>query len=805
MPSREGMAWVPSSMSGESFGNINQRNCTPDIQEQKIAEKEEGKVKDKVKDKVRWLMISAGLILGIGLIGSGALWGDEAGPPAAGAAADGQTVVAQADAAAPAAPTETQTTPAATPSATTTTPETGKVPVTEVTVKAPKEKPATGTVAEGYRVENTTTTGPWGEMKLQDTPYSIHVMSSELIENVQAGSREQLFKMDPLLQTFLGDNRAGANAAYLRGFVATEYEDGIRFNEYNLYTEDRERMEVFTGAAGFLYGPENIGGTINWITKRPTDTPLADITIGTYGWDQGYVHGDFGGPLDKEGKLGVRFNVVEEEGHTTVDDQKTKRELYSGAVDYHIADTALLQLNGSYVRAQGDGITPFWSFSTTHYTTPNVARDWGQDYTQYDNETYRGGAKFTWDIGDHFTFRSGFNYEELYSNEFIGVLNFVQPNNTYNQEIYDVAPYTVTQKGGYAFLDTKFETGPVQHKITAGFSGDYLREDDPPDIFASKTVDGLSLVSPTFVPEPTFVTGTKVLTIAYFTENRSSLIGDNIKFNDQWSALAGVAYEEILSKHYNTSDNALTSAYDKGATTPTASLMYKPVPWLTTYATYIEALEEGLIVPTGAQYTNSGEVFSPLISHQYEVGAKATVGGMLLTAALFDIEKANQFSVTNPNGTQTYTQDGREVHEGIEFTATGKVTDQLRLFGGLTFMECKVTSDRSDPAFDGNRPQNVANNMAKVYAEYDLPFLRGLTLTGGVYYTGNFYADAANRDKLPSVVLGDAGARYTTRIYGFPTIFRLDVTNVANKSYWIVGQYEGVPRSAALSMEVKFF
>ncbi len=178
---------------------------------------------------------------------------------------------------------------------------------------------------------------------------------------------------------------------------------------------------------------------------------------------------------------------------------------------------------------------------------------------------------------------------------------------------------------------------------------------------------------------------------------------------------------------------------------------------------------------------------------------------MLLTAALFDIEKANQFSVTNPNGTQTYTQDGKEVHEGIEFTATGKVTDQLRLFGGLTFMECKITSEKSNPALDGNRPQNVANNMAKVYAEYDLPFLRGLTLTGGVYYTGNFYADAANMDKLPSVVLGDVGARYATRIYGFPTIFRLNVTNVTNKSYWIVGQYEGVPRSAALSMEVKFF
>ena len=78
-----------------------------------------------MKGKVQWLMISAVLVLGVGLMGSGASWGDEAGPPAA-APTGGQTTVAQ---------------PAA-PPATTTTPGTGNVPVTEVTVKAQKEKQA---------------------------------------------------------------------------------------------------------------------------------------------------------------------------------------------------------------------------------------------------------------------------------------------------------------------------------------------------------------------------------------------------------------------------------------------------------------------------------------------------------------------------------------------------------------------------------------------------------------------------------------------------------------------------------------
>ena len=52
--------------------------------------------------------------------------------------------------------------------------------------------------------------------------------------------------------------------------------------------------------------------------------------------------------------------------------------------------------------------------------------------------------------------------------------------------------------------------------------------------------------------------------------------------------------------------------------------------------------------------------------------------------ALFDINKANQYAQYNGNGTYTETQSGREDHKGIEFTATGKATEELTLFGGLT-------------------------------------------------------------------------------------------------------------------------
>ncbi|MCR6651385.1 MAG: hypothetical protein NVV73_07775 [Cellvibrionaceae bacterium] len=40
---------------------------------------------------------------------------------------------------------------------------------------------------------------------------------------------------------------------------------------------------------------------------------------------------------------------------------------------------------------------------------------------------------------------------------------------------------------------------------------------------------------------------------------------------------------------------------------------------------------------------------------------------------------------------------------------------------------------------EGKKPIGVASNMAKLYAEYSVARLPGLTLTGGAYYTDEKY------------------------------------------------------------------
>ena len=285
------------------------------------------------------------------------------------------------------------------------------------------------------------------------------------------------------------------------------------------------------------------------------------------------------------------------------------------------------------------------------------------------------------------------------------------------------------------------------------------------------------------------------------------MLGNDIEFGERWGALLGVTQSTIYDKAFGAT-GATTSAYDETRVTPSASLLFKPVPNVTVYGSYIESMEKGgtaAATYNGFGVTNAGEIKPPLESQQLEVGVKATVGGSLLTAALFQIDKGLQYyERSGTTGPYTYVQDGRQVHKGLELTSTGRVLQGLTVVGGLTIMDAKVTRNKQTPALEGKTPANVAENFAKVYAEYDLPAVAGLTLTGGIYYTGKQAVDALNTDEVPDFTTADIGVRYKTRLSGLPLTLRLNVSNLTNKSYWLTANSTGAPRTVGFSGQIEF-
>jgi hypothetical protein len=67
-------------------------------------------------------------------------------------------------------------------------------------IKVEGEGPAEGTSDAGYRKHSVSQVGPWQGRELQELPYSITVLSADLIENVQATNSDQLFRINPTTQ-----------------------------------------------------------------------------------------------------------------------------------------------------------------------------------------------------------------------------------------------------------------------------------------------------------------------------------------------------------------------------------------------------------------------------------------------------------------------------------------------------------------------------------------------------------------------------------------------------------------------------
>ncbi|WP_171257521.1 TonB-dependent siderophore receptor [Acinetobacter qingfengensis] len=675
-----------------------------------------------------------------------------------------------------------------------------------------------GSAENGYVTKRLKQVGPWGEKSLQDTPYSMSVMSSDLIENAIAGDMDQIIKMNPVVKLSAPNTVYGTPYAVFRGFhTQSGIIDGLRLSSTStgIAMEELDRVELMNGLTGFMYGTGNVGGTSNYVLKRPTYQRLTNLTLGNYGNQQWFGHIDLGNKIDDDGIFAYRINISHQNGKTGKSDQNVERTLFSGALDWNISDKLLVQFEAAHTEYKLDGIdSRFYAYANSSYGTLNYwisplknDRTYTPKWTYLDIDTNRAGINATYKIDDNLTFRSAYMYKQDKSESKGMYPAYFADSGWKSAWNYYSAPSWNIAESFYSFLDGQFNTGSIQHKLTVGLSADYLDTKR----YVNNSVPGAN--------SPAYTTADQIadyietdLTISNlgkkYTSSKASntnfIIGDDITFNKKWSALLGLNYTTVKAKNLSVAGVA-SSDYNKSELTPTISLIYKPSEKLTTYATYMEGLEKGTIVTDNtALYKNAGEVLKPYLSKQYEVGAKYAVSDdLFISSSLFRIEKANSYNEVDSDGLTTVKQDGRQTHQGLELTLTGKLTDHFTVMTGGTWMDASVDK-ATNKAFEGKKPTGVSEILAKIYAEYQIPQIEGLSITGGVYHSGKMYKDSANLQKISGYTIFDIGARYKTVIRTIPTTFNFNISNLTNKDYWATTYSLGIPRTIAFSIKTQF-
>ncbi len=240
---------------------------------------------------------------------------------------------------------------------------------------------------------------------------------------------------------------------------------------------------------------------------------------------------------------------------------------------------------------------------------------------------------------------------------------------------------------------------------------------------------------------------------------------------------AGASQDWFHVDDYN-NKSVLTTVYQNHGLSPTGSVIFKPAADMSLYATYASSLQAGDLAPGTA--ANAGMSLPPYRSKEYEVGYKASLDGVDVTAALFQIERP--FANVNPLDS-IFEISGEQINKGLELSAVGEILPGLTLFGGITLLDARLQNtplaSTDDKLYVGT--PKVKGNML---FECQIPRIPGLVATFDYQFSGTRPGNDTNTFTVAGYNLFDIGARYTSVIYSKSVTWRLSVNNVTDRHYW---------------------
>lgn len=669
----------------------------------------------------------------------------------------------------------------------------------------------------GYRNESASV-GGFDEAPLLDTPASITVINAALIKDQQARLLSEVLRND----ASVGDSYAPIGYYenfVVRGFslnAASSYKINGRTitGEQNVALENKQQVEVLKGLAGVQSGISEPSGVINYVTKRPED--VRSVTVSTDDRGSGYIATDVGGWFGSEQQFGLRANVAHEDLNSYVEHANGQRDFVSLAFDWNISPDAVLQLDAEYQNKQQRSVPGYQLLGGTevpHGASPKKLLGHQTGGKQVGIDSLNLNGKFEYRFSDQWkgsvsAARSKVVIDDYSSfawgGDTNGLGNYFTPEGDY--DIYDYRSPDDTRRDDeiQAAMTGLFDTGGIGHELTFGTSA-FRRVIDKRESVNDPIGSGnINQDTPSFEPTK------KPLNDSHRnldSRQYGLFVTDRIRFNEQWQTILGGRDVRLDEKAFdeNGTESRHTQRY---VFLPQASLIYKPIENISLYTSYSKGLSLGGTAPWFAD--NKNVTLAPTVSRQIEAGVKYDWRRISFAAAVFQTRQAYQYA--KPEGGEfIYMQQGQQKNTGLELSANGWATDRLQIATSVAAIRARV-SGSGTPEYEGHQAINVPKLRASLYADYALPWVNGLAVLGGVQYSAKKSANRTGNVEVGDYAVVNVGSRYTTKVDGYETVFRLSVDNLFDKRYWRdAGEYmgddylfQGAPLTARLSASVNF-
>lgn len=363
---------------------------------------------------------------------------------------------------------------------------------------------AGGQVATGGQV------GLLGNRNFMDTPFSQISYTQKTIQDQQARSLNEVLLNDPSVNP-MASRYSSLNTAFFRGFQSPQtYNTDMSLNGliglvpfYSPSTINIERVEVLKGPSALLNGmPPNgaIGGTVNLVTKKAGEEPLAQLTTSYVSRSILGAHVDVGQRYGDNKEFGIRFNGAYANGDTAITPQSYEQGVGALNLDYR---SERFRVSGD-IGYQADDITATMRFISVAALSrvpaaPDASRSLAPGNVFEKSKSFYGMVKGEVDLTDNLTAYAAVGTQQFENNRLLANSAITNLNGTYTFDPFRQRTF-IDPLSAVAGVRTSLLTGPIEHELNANWSR--LLSPGGDNFVISGAPQTSNIYNPVFGPQP---------------------------------------------------------------------------------------------------------------------------------------------------------------------------------------------------------------------------------------------------------------------------------------------------------------
>lgn len=637
---------------------------------------------------------------------------------------------------------------------------------------------------------------------VEKQPGAVAIVTKEALEQQQPMSTEGALKRVPGVVIKPEEETAIVANIGMRGLSAADYkslilEDGVPVapglfvgngRYYNPRIQRMESIEVLKGAASLRYGPNTIGGVINYKTKQPQDGVSIAGRVGSFGYKESVLEAGGTAPSG-EASGGIVYTKAQSDGFQskgfTMDDLMVKGGMAIGEDQW---------LGVKFTQYENDANISYRGLFLDDFEAGKTYNPAPDDYFLTGRESF--DINHEWEINDNMRLSTVLYWSEMFRDYWR----------------FNVDAAASVAAGRWVFTDTlrgnnrSFERRGIDSRLNISHDSFGIANETELGVrIDEESMHNVTVSATRQNPRSGTISSEKdesASSMAFFAQNRFVI-------SDALAVTPGVRIESYTQETDDLRNDANDGTTSNTEVMPGLGATY----WLSPTAQLYGGVYKAFAPALNADAINGGadQELEAERSMNYEIGVRGTRDRLRYELTAFRMDFDNQIIPSNSGGF-VRENGGETVHQGLEVALGYDIGAGFSIDANATYVpEAKFVGDRVENNVvtieDGNRvtytPELVAN-VTLGYRSGNLKTALSATYVGAQFTDPQNTTDIAENTsgfftgELDAYTVVDLNAHYTVNeqlsLFG-------GVKNLTDEHY-IASLRQGIYAGPSRSFEV---